>query len=85
MKKALIVGVNNYGGNNNLSGCINDAETISTLLERDENGDKNFHIKKSLDVQAKGELNGQIRECFSGNEDVALFYCRMLEPSEEFY
>ena len=75
MRKALVVGINNYGNSNhNLAGCINDANIITELLERNGNGDVNFIVKKMLDVQAKGELNGHVRECFSGSEDVALFY-----------
>lgn len=73
-KKALVVGINDYNGINDLSGCINDAEAISTLLARDGNDDVNFSVKKGLNIKTKGELNGFIRECFSGNEDVALFF-----------
>ena len=75
MRKALVIGINDYGNSNhNLAGCINDADKITEILERNGNGDVNFNVKKMLDVKTKGELNGQIRECFSGNEDVALFY-----------
>ena len=74
MRKALVVGINNYGGQNALNGCINDAESISSLLARNENGEVNFTVKKKLDTQSKSDLSGLIRECFSGDEDVALFY-----------
>jgi hypothetical protein len=33
MKKALTVGINNYGGANNLNGCLNDAATWGSLLQ----------------------------------------------------
>jgi hypothetical protein len=74
MRKALVVGINNYGGQSNLDGCINDAESVSNLLARNENGEVNFTVRKALDIQSKSELDGLIRECFSGDEDVALFY-----------
>lgn len=73
MKKALVVGINKYP-NSPLSGCINDANEIASMLERNEDRTKNFFVKKALDVQSKGELKGLIHECFSGNDDIALFY-----------
>ena len=73
MRKALIVGINNYP-NSPLSGCINDANEIASMLERNEDGTKNFFVKRAIDVQSKGDLKGLIHECFSGNDDIALLY-----------
>ena len=73
MRKALVVGINSYP-KNPLSGCINDANDITNILERHENGEKNFSVKKKLDVPTKGELRSLIFDCFSGNADIALFY-----------
>ena len=55
MRKALIVGINNYP-NSPLSGCINDANEIASMLERNEDGTKNFFVKRAIDVQSKGDL-----------------------------
>lgn len=73
MRKALVVGINDYP-QSPLSGCINDANDITLLLDRNEDGTKNFHVKKVLDVQSKGELKGLIGDCFSGDDEIALFY-----------
>jgi len=73
MRKALIVGINQYQ-TAPLSGCINDADAIAQVLGRNGDGSVNFHIKKELDIDTKGKLKGAIVDCFSGNEDIALFY-----------
>ena len=54
MKKALIVGINNYP-DFSLSGCINDAKAIANILERNGDGSANFSIKLELDVDTKRE------------------------------
>lgn len=73
MRKALVVGINAYPMNE-LEGCINDADHIADILERNENGEKNFFVKKEYDVKTKGNLKALIKECFSGDDDIALFY-----------
>jgi len=67
------VGINNYP-TTSLSGCVNDAKVIANILERNGDGGANFSIKMELDVGTKGKLKGAIRDCFAGDEDVALFY-----------
>ena len=54
-RKALIVGINDYMIKP-LNGCVNDAEQISELLERNYDGSKNFDVKLIKDIQKKGEL-----------------------------
>jgi len=73
MKKALIVGINNYP-TAPLSGCVNDANAVASILERNDDGSTNFSIKSELNVDTKGKLKGIIRDCFAGDEDIALFY-----------
>jgi hypothetical protein len=73
MKKALIVGINNYP-TNPLAGCVNDAIAFSSILERNGDGSPNFSIVLKTDVPTKSELMGKIKELFSGDEDTALFY-----------
>lgn len=72
-RRALIVGINDYRINP-LKGCVNDAEQISDLLERNYDGTKNFDVKLIKDIQTKGELLGNIKELFSDDSEVALFY-----------
>jgi len=74
MRKALIIGIDNYGGKNDLAGCVNDANDMAFLFARHGNDDANFAIKKHIDVKEKGILKGYINDCFAGKDDVALFY-----------
>ena len=73
MRKALVVGINDYGEENKLSGCVNDAEEISRLLSCNEDGSKNFDVKLSNSCSATN-LTELVKNCFGGTEDVALFY-----------
>ena len=73
MRKALVVGINEYP-QAPLSGCCNDAELIAKLLKRNEDGTPNFEVRLEKNVKSKAGLKGLIRECFSGEADVTLFY-----------
>ena len=73
MNKALVVGIDQYT-QCPLFGCCNDANKIEALLSRNEDGSPNFFVKKQLNVCTKGELKALIRDCFSGDDDTALFY-----------
>lgn len=72
MRKALVVGINNYPSSS-LNCCHNDAKKISELLEYHEDQTKNFDINLQLDVNAD-DLEELITECFTGTGDIALFY-----------
>ena len=73
MNKALVVGIDKYA-QCPLFGCCNDANSIEELLAHNEDGSPNFYVKKRLNVCTKGELKALIRDCFSGDDDTALFY-----------
>ena len=73
MRKALLVGVDNYI-QCPLYGCCNDARAVADALEKNEDGSPNFNIRIEENVQTKGKLGGLIRDCFSGDADIALFY-----------
>lgn len=73
MKKALLVGIDDYP-NCPLHGCCNDAEAMKDLLERNGDGSPNFSIKLRENVKTKGELRKLVEDCFSGDEEIALFY-----------
>ena len=74
MKKALVIGIDDYGGNADLRGCCNDAEIISEILERNGDGSKNFDVRILKNVSSKGTLKSLVKECFTGDADIALFY-----------
>jgi len=73
MKKALIVGINNYPSSP-LRGCINDASSVATILETHGDGSPNFDVKLETDVQTKSNLKTMIVDLFSGNSDTVLLY-----------
>lgn len=73
MRKALVVGINDYPGCP-LYACVEDANAMEAVLSRNENGDPNFEVQKCLDIKNRANLRRLIEECFSGQADVALFY-----------
>jgi len=73
MKKALIVGINDYP-TSPLRGCINDATGLKNILETHGDGSPNFSVRLETDVRTKSELKTMIIELFSGNNDTALLY-----------
>jgi uncharacterized caspase-like protein len=74
MRRALVVGINNYPGSAKLNGCINDASALGAVLETHGNGDPNFAVRLCTDVATKGELIKLLKDLFSADDEVALFY-----------
>lgn len=73
MKKALVVGIDNYP-RSPLSCCVNDAKLVAELLENNQDGSKNFDLKIETSVFTKAVLRTMIVELFSGSCDTALLY-----------
>lgn len=73
MKKALVVGINNYPSYP-LRGCVNDASSVATILETNGDGSPNFDVRLETDVQTKSNLKTMIVELFSGKSDTVLLY-----------
>ena len=79
MRKALVVGIDYYPHLSNLNGCVKDASSVASVLERNYDGTLNFNIKKAL---ATGKDNAVTRACledaisdlFSGTGEIAVFY-----------
>jgi len=80
MRKALIVGIDYYEHNSLLGGCVNDAYAVKTALERNADGTTNFKTPKIMtgtgpaDIVTRAELKDAVRELFSGQSEIALFY-----------
>jgi uncharacterized caspase-like protein len=75
MKKALVIGINDYGDSiAPLKYCINDANAMTTLLETNGDGSPNFEVVSKTDIKKKSELKASIKDLFSGNSDIALLY-----------
>lgn len=79
MKKALIVGINYYEAGGALYGCVNDAHSVKSALERHSDGSVNFSTKlvTAVDVHTKidrGSLKDMVADLFTGDSEIALFY-----------
>lgn len=73
MRKALIVGLNDYP-NAPLKGCVNDAYGVSNVLERHSDGSPNFDVMLITDTCTKSELKRNIKALFEGDNEIALLY-----------
>lgn len=73
MRKALIVGINDYP-TAPLKGCVNDAAALATTLEKHGDGSPNFAVRLETAVTTKSEMKTMIKELFEGDSDIALFY-----------
>ncbi|MDE6004426.1 MAG: caspase family protein [Oscillospiraceae bacterium] len=73
MRKALVVGINNYNISS-LLGCVNDACEIAKLLKRHSSGEKNFDVNLIKDIATKNDLRREIKNLFNGNNEIELFY-----------
>lgn len=73
MKKALIVGLNEYP-RCSLNWCDNDAVAIKDLIESNGDGSPNFDIKLIIDKCTKHELRTAVEQLFEGNAEIALLY-----------
>jgi len=76
MRKALVVGINNYPSAP-LMGCVNDANAIANVLTAHGDGSPNFDVKlltSPTETIDRAALRAAIEALFSGEPDVALFY-----------
>lgn len=80
MRKALIVGIDHYTDISPLGGCVDDAHSVKSVLERHADGSVNFKQPRIMtgtgvgDSVPKAELKKAVRELFAGNSEIALFY-----------
>jgi hypothetical protein len=80
MRKALIVGIDHYDFIGSLSGCVNDAHAVKAVLERHADGTLNFPAPQILigasntQTVKKRTLKDAVRELFSDDAEIALFY-----------
>lgn len=76
MKRALIVGINDYPFSQ-LQGCVNDANSIGTILESHGDGSPNFSVKLMTAPGVsitRSVLREAIDQLFSGDPNMALLY-----------
>ena len=77
MKRALLVGIDEYDRFSGLEGCVNDVNALEPLLKRNEDASPNFDCQKRTSVTGgvtRDALLGDLYALFGGGADVALFY-----------
>lgn len=80
MRKALIVGIDHYDRIGALSGCVNDAYAVKSVLERHADGTVNFAAPRlllgtsSAEKVEREELKEAIRQLFCDQSEIALLY-----------
>lgn len=74
MKKALLIGINNYPGDNKLYGCLEDIKQVRKAIEKNGDGSPNFDCKLLHDVQTSADVMDDIERLFSGDAEAALLY-----------
>lgn len=76
MKKALVVGIDDYPSSP-LNACVNDAIGVGGLLEYNGDGSPNFSVKTLTSNQQLVScelLHSEIARLLRGDADIALFY-----------
>jgi hypothetical protein len=79
-RRALIVGINTYGGGNNLAACVADAKAMSEVLSRHKDSEKNFDCIVWLDKTEDGspitrpKLRAALNELFNFDGDILLYF-----------
>lgn len=79
MRKALIVGIDYYKNVPQLYGCVHDADSVKSVLERNDDGTINFDIKLEVAINessaiSRKNLKELTKELFKDDSDVAFFY-----------
>ncbi|MCI4658926.1 caspase family protein [Cryobacterium zhongshanensis] len=80
MRKALIVGIDHYDDISPLSGAVNDAHSVRSVLERNADGTLNFATPRLMTGTGptakvtRTQLRDAVEELFNDDADIALFY-----------
>jgi hypothetical protein len=80
MRRALCIGIDEYSFGP-LNGCVNDAQRMKVVLERQQDGSPNFDCKTLLAPQGdksavvtRASLRDHVQRLFQDPADVALFH-----------
>lgn len=79
MKKALCVGIDAYEKINDLHGCVNDANSVKSALERNGDGTLNFDVRlmcatSEASYITRNDLRDAIEDLFKTDSEIALLY-----------
>jgi hypothetical protein len=76
MRKALVIGINDYPAAP-LKGCVNDANSVASMLETHGDGSPNFAVRlitSPSDTVDRAKLRSSVEALFTGECDIALLY-----------
>lgn len=79
MRKALVVGIDYYNCISPLHGCVNDARSVNSVLERHADNSINFSVKQLTgtgpnNTVTRSELKEAVKSLFEDDCETALFY-----------
>ena len=74
MRKALLIGIDDYPGPNKLSGCVRDIHLLEPLLRRNGDGSPNFDVLIKENVKNSREAMQAIKELFADATEISLLY-----------
>jgi Caspase domain len=77
MKRALLVGIDDYDRFSGLAGCVNDVNALEPLLRRNDDNSPNFDCQTRTSATggvARDQLLGDLEALLDGAADVALLY-----------
>jgi len=77
MKKALVVGIDDYAPPNQLGGCVNDAIEMTSILGTNGDGSPNFDVRRMISSEGditSSDLHDAITELFSGEAETVVLY-----------
>lgn len=73
MKRALVIGINDYP-QSPLTACESDAAYFSSIIETNGDGSPNFNVRLYTKIRTRAELTGHINTLFAYDCEVALLY-----------
>lgn len=77
MRKALVIGIDDYASPNELRGCVNDAVEMSQLLQTNGDGSPNFDVRRLISSEGpvtSQKLNTAINVLFTGDAETVVLY-----------
>ena len=79
MRKALCVGIDSYKSVEDLHGCVNDANSVKSVLERNGDGTLNFDVRLMCATSENSYINridlkDAIEDLFRSESEIAVFY-----------
>lgn len=74
MKKALLIGINEYPKGNELYGCLEDIHNVQTVIERNGDGSPNFSVKLLENCQSSLKAMDAVKNLFHGDGECAMLY-----------